>query len=377
MQLGDVAAIATVVALLILAYVHAKPAINRWATIRFLRIYSELHWDDLLTREQARELFWPRRLRRWRWNRSFRLVQRLMTRAHRIAQLELLEQLSAAVDRSELLPRPPDCDPLVVEAATVAKHEHEKRRARHRARMNASTGMWSASGVAAPDTANDGRTTTSPVAAASMEDGSARRTSRASTNLPESTTAACAIVRPDSRVSDILPTRQLVGPPPRPKPRVSPQTLRSRPRLSTSRRLSTNPNGPLRDALPRDPLGPRPCAAMQRQFRPLPELSRGPSSIGRAGRARGAMHSLAADRRILPVFTDPTPRTGSSTMGTTHRQIVDRTTRVHTITVGGTESPICKPTTKDRQSTPPPSAIELSQRRDRPWRFGKQSTCSQ
>ena len=136
MQLGDVAAIATVVALLILAYVHAKPAISRWATVKFLRIYSELHWDDLLTREQAREFPWPRRLRRWRRNRTFRLVQRLMMRAHRIAQHELLEQFSTAVDRSELLPGPPGCDPLVVEAATVAKHEHGKRQARHRARIH-------------------------------------------------------------------------------------------------------------------------------------------------------------------------------------------------------------------------------------------------
>ena len=205
MQLGDVAAIATVVALLILVYVHAKPAINRWATVKFLRIYSELHWDDLLAREQARELPWPRRLRRWRRNRTFRLVQRLMTRAHRIAQHDLVEQLSAAVDRSELLPRPSDCDPLVVEAATVAKHEHEKRQARHRARIHRKV---SASGVAAPGTANDGRTTTSPVAAASKEDGSARRTSRASTNLPESTTAACAIERSGSRLSGATPIRQ-------------------------------------------------------------------------------------------------------------------------------------------------------------------------
>ena len=138
MQLADAAAIATVVALLILAYVHAKPAMNRWATVKFLRIYSELHWDDLLTREQARELPWPRRLRRWRRDRTFRLVQRLMTRAHRIAQHALLQQLRAALDRSEFLPGPPGCDPLVAEAATVAKHEHKKRQARHRARVHRS-----------------------------------------------------------------------------------------------------------------------------------------------------------------------------------------------------------------------------------------------
>ena len=136
MQLADVAAVATVVALLILAYVQAKPAINRWATVKFLRIYRELHWDDLLTREQARELPWPRRLRRWRRNRMFHLVQHLMTRAHRITQHDLIEQLGTALDRSELMPVPPDCDPLVVEAAAIAKHEHEQRKARHRARIH-------------------------------------------------------------------------------------------------------------------------------------------------------------------------------------------------------------------------------------------------
>ena len=136
MQLGDVAAVATVVALLILAYVQAKPAINRWATVKFLRIYSELHWDDLLTPEQAKELPWPRRLRRWRRNRMFHLVQHLMTRAHRITQHELGLQLHRALDRSELQPVPPGCDPLVVEAAAVAKHDRERRQARSRARVH-------------------------------------------------------------------------------------------------------------------------------------------------------------------------------------------------------------------------------------------------
>ena len=66
----------------------------------------------------------------------FHLVQHLMTRAHRITQHDLIEQLGTALDRSELMPVPPDCDPLVVEAAAIAKHEHEKRKARHRARIH-------------------------------------------------------------------------------------------------------------------------------------------------------------------------------------------------------------------------------------------------
>ena len=136
MQLEDAAAIATVFALLIPAYVHAKPAINRWATVKFLWIYSELQWDDLLTREQARQLPWQKRLRRWRRIRMYRLVQHLMTRAHRIAHLNLLEQLSAARGRSEFLPPPSGCDPLVIEAAAIVKHDRDRRQARHRARVH-------------------------------------------------------------------------------------------------------------------------------------------------------------------------------------------------------------------------------------------------
>lgn len=137
MQLADVAAVATVVALLILAYVHAKPAINRWATVKFLRVYSEIHWDDLLAPERARALPLPRRLRRWRRNRVFLLTQRLMARAHRIAQHDLLEQLRAALnDGPAFLPPRIDCDPLVAEAAVVAKHDWNRRQARHRARVH-------------------------------------------------------------------------------------------------------------------------------------------------------------------------------------------------------------------------------------------------
>ena len=136
MQLADVAAVATVVALLILAYVHAKPAINRWATVKFLRVYSELHWDDLLAPAQARALPWPRRLRRWWRNRVFLLTQRLMTRIHRIAQHDLLAQLRSAHGRPEFSPVPTNCDPLVVEAAAVAKHDWNRRQARRRKRVH-------------------------------------------------------------------------------------------------------------------------------------------------------------------------------------------------------------------------------------------------
>ena len=48
-ELETFAHVAAVVALLILAYVHAKPAVNRSATIRYLRKSDEVELDDLLT----------------------------------------------------------------------------------------------------------------------------------------------------------------------------------------------------------------------------------------------------------------------------------------------------------------------------------------
>ena len=136
MTLGDVAAVETIVARPIVACVAAKRAINRWATIKFLRIQCEIDWNDLLTREQARHLAWRTRLRRWRRTCVFRLVQRLMTRAHRIARYDLFNQLMAELDRSEHLPVPPDRDPLVVKAAAIAKHERDRRQVRQRARIH-------------------------------------------------------------------------------------------------------------------------------------------------------------------------------------------------------------------------------------------------
>ena len=49
MSLEAFAHIATVVTLMILVYVQAKPAINRWATIRYLRCYYEFLDDIYIT----------------------------------------------------------------------------------------------------------------------------------------------------------------------------------------------------------------------------------------------------------------------------------------------------------------------------------------
>lgn len=136
MTLGDVAAVETIVARPIVVCVAAKRAINRWATVKYLRIQCEIDWNDLLTPEQARHLAWRTRLRRWRRTCIFRLVQRLMTRAHRIARYDLFNQLMAELDRSEHLPVPPGRDPPVVKAAAIAKHERDRRQVRQRARIH-------------------------------------------------------------------------------------------------------------------------------------------------------------------------------------------------------------------------------------------------
>ena len=50
------AAWAAVLSLPLLTYTLAKPRVNRWAAVKFLRIYHEIGSDDLYTREQARSL---------------------------------------------------------------------------------------------------------------------------------------------------------------------------------------------------------------------------------------------------------------------------------------------------------------------------------
>ena len=52
--LGAVGSAATTVALLILVYTQAKPAVNRWATVKYLRSYCGLTFQDLITPELTR-----------------------------------------------------------------------------------------------------------------------------------------------------------------------------------------------------------------------------------------------------------------------------------------------------------------------------------
>ena len=63
MSLEAFAHIATVVTLMILVYVQAKPAINRWAAIRYLRCRYEFYDDLFVTPREFRGLSWAKRLR--------------------------------------------------------------------------------------------------------------------------------------------------------------------------------------------------------------------------------------------------------------------------------------------------------------------------
>ena len=138
--LGAIGSAATTVALLILVYTQAKPAMNRWPTVKYLRSYYELTFEDLITPEQARALPWARRLRRaWRDKFVIPFVARMMTRQHRIHLLYLIDQLKQADQRmveSFIAPQPADVDPLVVEAVSLSRDRRERRRIRRLKRVH-------------------------------------------------------------------------------------------------------------------------------------------------------------------------------------------------------------------------------------------------
>ena len=138
--LGAIGSAATTVALLILVYTQAKPAMNRWATVKYLRSYYELTFEDLITPEQARALPWARRLRRaWRDKFVIPFVARVMTRQHRIHLLYLIGQLKQAdgqMAESWVASPQAGVDPLVVEAVSLSRDRHERRRIRRLMRVH-------------------------------------------------------------------------------------------------------------------------------------------------------------------------------------------------------------------------------------------------
>ena len=95
MTLGDIGDLATVVALLILVYITAKPTVNRWATVKFLRAIHEATWDDFLTSPPS-DLPMKRRIARSRRKALLLLYQRLMTKVHRINHMRLLNAFKTA-----------------------------------------------------------------------------------------------------------------------------------------------------------------------------------------------------------------------------------------------------------------------------------------
>ena len=136
MTLESFAHFATVVTLMILVYVQAKPAVNRWATIRYLRCCHEFRDDILVTPLEVRRFSWARRLRRAQRGvlRGFAFM--LMRRVDHLRLDILVGQLAQESRRPDHLPVMDGCDPLVAEALFVSKHYLEDKQERRRDRIH-------------------------------------------------------------------------------------------------------------------------------------------------------------------------------------------------------------------------------------------------
>ena len=113
---GGLAAIAT---LLILTYEKAKPAINRWATIRFLRVHSLVDPEDIFASERALSFF-----------------ELLMTREQRNRQLTMIHQLHQVKNLADKNLRTAKCDPLIVRAVVSSRRRRMNRENRRRKRIH-------------------------------------------------------------------------------------------------------------------------------------------------------------------------------------------------------------------------------------------------
>ena len=136
MSLEAFAHIATVVTLMILVYVQAKPAINRWATIKYLRCYYEFLDDIYITPKESLHSSWPERLRRIKRGALRYSALALMRRVDHLRRDILLPQLIKERQRPQHLPVTDGCDPLVAEALFVSKDHLEDRKERRRARVH-------------------------------------------------------------------------------------------------------------------------------------------------------------------------------------------------------------------------------------------------
>ena len=136
MSLEAFAHITTVVTLMILVYVQAKPAINRWATIRYLRCRYEFYDDIFVTPREFRGLSRAKRLRRIKRETLRFAAFALIRRADLLRLQNMIPQLINESRRPRHLPVTDGCDPLVAEALFLSKHYLEDRKDRRRARVH-------------------------------------------------------------------------------------------------------------------------------------------------------------------------------------------------------------------------------------------------
>ena len=136
MSLEAFAHFATVVTLMILVYVQAKPAVNKWATIRYLRCFYEFHDDIFITPRESQRSSWAKRLRRAKRGTLRFAAFALMSRIGHLRLDILTGQLIRESRRPEYLLVTDGCDPLVAEALFVSKHYLEDRKDRRRARIH-------------------------------------------------------------------------------------------------------------------------------------------------------------------------------------------------------------------------------------------------
>ena len=140
MTLEDGGDLATVAALLILVYVTAKPTLNRWAAVKFLRTYYEAPIEDFLTSDPPEGL--PRKVRVARSTRRIfrRFYHQLMTKVDRINHIKLHQAFQAAAqgpDEMLALKAPyPSHDltqrerELVIEAVALSRARQKRLRRR-------------------------------------------------------------------------------------------------------------------------------------------------------------------------------------------------------------------------------------------------------
>ena len=209
MTLESFAHLATVVTLMILVYVQAKPAVNRWAAIRYLRWCHEFRDDLLATPREVRLDSWARRLSRAqrgvRRGFAFMLMRRVdppQTRHPDVSahprRADDLITCRSWMDATRWWPRRCSCP-------------NTTWRTRKSEDVPVSIGRSAVLVGVARGSENDALTTTSLVVKGFTEDGSALR-HLARVRQPVTTIAACALkeLRLASKVPQ-LPDTEIVA----------------------------------------------------------------------------------------------------------------------------------------------------------------------